>query len=210
MRVRLGFSKQGAQSFTSTLDLQKIWERTIRRADLKVKYSQGFHPQPRIQIANPLAVGFSGDAELVDVWLDDEPEMETIQASLELQMPAGLALKSVSKLLDEGRSLPAQVRFSDYRITFYENMNIFPELSSTIQCHLERSSIPRERNKKSYDLRPLIQSMEAIILDSGQPEIHMRLCTNPAQTGRPDEVMEELGFQLTDYRVTRAAIILAD
>jgi uncharacterized protein (DUF2344 family) len=72
MRLRIVFSKTGALRYTGHLDLQKIWERTARRAGLPLAYSQGFHPQPKIQLAAALPLGFSGRAELVDIWLDAE------------------------------------------------------------------------------------------------------------------------------------------
>ncbi|MDP3186130.1 MAG: TIGR03936 family radical SAM-associated protein, partial [Anaerolineales bacterium] len=64
--MRITFSKTGALRYTGHLDLQRIWERTARRAGLPLVYSQGFHPQPKIQIAAALPLGFSGRAELVD------------------------------------------------------------------------------------------------------------------------------------------------
>ena len=54
MRIRITFSKQGALRYTGNLDLHKIWERTARRADLALAYSQGFHPQPKMQLAAAL------------------------------------------------------------------------------------------------------------------------------------------------------------
>ena len=71
MRLRITFSKSGTLRYTGHLDLQSIWERTVRRAGLPLAYTQGFHPSPKIQIASALPLGFIGSAEIVDVWLQD-------------------------------------------------------------------------------------------------------------------------------------------
>ncbi len=59
MRARITFSKQGALRYTGHLDLHRLWERAMRRADLPLSYSQGFHPQPKISLASALPLGFA-------------------------------------------------------------------------------------------------------------------------------------------------------
>ena len=44
-RIRITYSKTGMLRFIGHLDLQKLWERALRRADLPVRYSQGFNPK---------------------------------------------------------------------------------------------------------------------------------------------------------------------
>lgn len=48
-RIRIHYAKTEGLRYTSNLDMQKVWERALRRAGLPLYYSQGFHPQPRIQ-----------------------------------------------------------------------------------------------------------------------------------------------------------------
>lgn len=78
MRLRLTFAKTDAMRFTGNLDLHRTWERTIRRAGLPLAYSQGFHPQPRLNLASALPLGFTSQFEMVDVWLENEMPLEQI------------------------------------------------------------------------------------------------------------------------------------
>ena len=71
-RLRIKFSKVGALRYIGHLDLHHIWQRSIRRAGLPLVYSQGFHPQPKIQLASALALGFSSQAEVLDIWIDED------------------------------------------------------------------------------------------------------------------------------------------
>jgi len=72
MRLRITFSKTGPLIYIGNLDLHTLWERAARRADLALAYSQGFHPQPKIQFAAPLPLGFSSVCELLDMRLNQD------------------------------------------------------------------------------------------------------------------------------------------
>jgi len=84
MRLRIVFSKTGSLRYTGHLDLQTVWERTIRRAGLPLAYTHGFHPGPKIQIASALPLGFLGRLEIVDIWLTD------VGADLPVYAPGGV------------------------------------------------------------------------------------------------------------------------
>ncbi|MDO9128521.1 MAG: TIGR03936 family radical SAM-associated protein, partial [Anaerolineales bacterium] len=134
--MRITFSKTGALRYTGHLDLQRIWERTARRAGLPLVYSQGFHPQPKIQIAAALPLGFSGRAELVDIWLDaecedsslriaDSPEVRRlrtpdIQAALQNAVPPGLTILSLESVEERAPALQTQVISAEYEVTLLE------------------------------------------------------------------------------------------
>ena len=68
-RLRVSFGRGVPARFISHLDVMRCWERVFRRASIPVEYTQGFTPHPKIAVAAPLAVGFTGEAELMDVWL---------------------------------------------------------------------------------------------------------------------------------------------
>ena len=53
-RVRFTYEKGDAIKFISHQDESRLWERTLRRADLPLLYKRGFNPQPHIQFAAPL------------------------------------------------------------------------------------------------------------------------------------------------------------
>ena len=75
---------------------------------------------------------------------------------------------------------------------------------------LERESIPRVRNRKSYDLRPLIHTISIENGEEGLPLVSMRLSSSPGKTGRPEEVLFELGYELSDFKVERTRLILEE
>ncbi len=71
-KVALIFRKTGYARFLSLLDLTRAFTRTFRRFGVPLRYSQGFNPNPRINIVLGLPVGVEGLGEVVEVELSNE------------------------------------------------------------------------------------------------------------------------------------------
>ena len=63
---RASFSKDFPAMLSGHLDFVKNLTRSFRRSGIKLVYSEGFHPFPKIEIASPLPLGISGENELMD------------------------------------------------------------------------------------------------------------------------------------------------
>ena len=210
MRIRVTYKKDGALLFTSTLDVQTIWERSVRRAGLKLQYSQGFHPQPRIQIANPLPLGIIGERELIDIWLVDEEEPAEIVRRINKGLPEGMQVTNIEQVEETGPSLPKQIDASEYRVDLLDPAYSADNLVKIAEEMLSKDSLPRVRNRKAYDLRPLIQELSVQETEEGNVVILMKMPSNSSQTGRPEEVMAEMGISLEDFRVTRTNLVFLE
>ena len=212
MRIRITFSKQGALRYTGHLDLRTLLERAARRAAVPLAYSQGFHPSPKIQIACALPLGFSSRAEIMDMWLTTECEVfaqHTVSARLRIDLQAALPndiqILEIKPVDDRAPALQTQVIAAEYEATLTEPA---PDLTSRLVAILEAASLPRERRGKAYDLRPLIESLEAAPAEgSGKRRIQMRLTARAGATGRPEEVLSALGIPPESVRVERTRLI---
>ena len=209
MRVRLTFTKQGALRYTGHLDLHKIIERSIRRAKLPLAYSQGFHPQPKLNLAAALPLGFSSRAEVMDIWLNEE--VADIPAALQDHVPPGLTILDSETVDDRAPSLQSQVVAAEYEVEIMEapqsgEAGSASSLTEKIASVLETESIPRVRRKKEYDLRPLIEELTLI----SKSQLFMRLTAREGATGRPEEVLDVMGIPLEDTRIERTRLLFAD
>jgi len=204
MRIRISYKKSSPIRFTSALDMQRIWERSFRRALIKVTYSKGFHPQPRIQLGIPLPLGFVSLDEKVDIWIQESLLLDIISRQLQQSLPAGLEITSIQEITVSEKALSTQIQFSDYRVYLLDE-NISQELISdrTINLLKEKEIIREKRNGKKYDLRPLIVSIESNTEIQGKPFISLRLLSQQNKTGRADEVMFAMGYSITDFIVER-------
>lgn len=204
MRIRISYKKGSQIRFTSALDMHRIWERSFRRALIKVTYSKGFHPQPRIQLGIPLPLGFTSLDEKVDIWIEESLFLDDISRQLEQNLPAGLKITSIQEINISEKALSTQIQFSDYQIYLLDE-NFSPKLIKDRIINLlnEKEIIREKRNGKKYDLRPLIVSMESNTEIQGKPLISLRLLSQQNKTGRADEVMFAMGYSITDFIVER-------
>ncbi len=67
----------------------------LRRADLQLAFSQGFHPKPRISFPSALALGIEALDEIVELEVVGDFSLEQIAADIRREMPAGMELIEV-------------------------------------------------------------------------------------------------------------------
>lgn len=89
-KLRLKFTKTGRAIYISHLDLMRTLSRAFKRAELSLKYSEGFNPHPQISIALPLSVGTESVCELLDFKLAEEKSPDEILSALKPQLPEGI------------------------------------------------------------------------------------------------------------------------
>jgi radical SAM-linked protein len=207
MRLRIKFSKFGALIYVGNLDLLTIWERAARRADLPLEYSHGFHPQPKLQLAAPLPLGFSSRCEILDMRLTSDVEVSEMPGRLQRALPDGLSILSVQQVDPLSAAPGTLVQSAEYEVILSAAPE-FKTLAARVHEVLSASTLPRERRGKRYDLRPLIEDLRTLG-DEGEapPSLRMRLTARPGATGRPDEVLDQLGCARETARIERIALI---
>ena len=201
MRIRITFSKLGALRYTGHLDLHKLWERAARRAELPLAYSQGFHPQPKMNIAAALPLGFSSRCEVLDMRLEHDVQLDGLREKLQATLPTGIQVTNVESVDERAPTLQTQVLSAEYEVSLAE-AGFREEVKRKIESVLESKSIIRTRREKEYDLRPLIEALE--LMDG---KIFMKLAAREGATGRPEEVLDMLGIAFEDTRIERTRLI---
>lgn len=208
IRLRINFDKTEAMRFTGHLDLYRAWERAFRRAGLPLAYSQGFKPHPRIQIAAALPLGFTSSNDLMDVWLEEDLSPEIIRSRLEAVLPPGLQINELLQVAPDQPALQSLLKASEYQITFIETI---PDLSERVETLLKSQRIDVERKGKSYDLRPLLLSLELLPMNAlRQQQIHTLLQTDNSIHARPDELVLAMGVQPDKALFHRLKLHFAD
>lgn len=207
-RIRVLYTKGDSLRFTGHLDMQRLWERLLRRSSLPVRYSQGFHPRARMNLASALPLGFVSDAELLDFWINEPLPIKEIHSRLSDAAPPGLEIKEVSQAALSEDALQVQMTASEFEVEFFDPQDA-EALNKKVDDFLSQDTIMRRRRKKVYDLRPLVIEINVINLENGEPALRMKLKAEEGATGRPDEVLDELGFQNTEYLVCRTKLLFS-
>jgi radical SAM-linked protein len=206
MRARITFTKQGALRYTGHLDLHRLWERAMRRADLPLSYSQGFHPQPKISIAAALPLGFSSRGEVLDVRFNEEIPTEEIATRLKDSLPPDIQITNVASVDEREPALQTQVLSATYDVHLTEPVD-GSELMRKVEELLTSAALPRERRGKSYDMRPLVETLDVIPEADGKVWLKMKLAAREGATGRPEEVLTALGIEPEYTHVERTLLI---
>ena len=97
-RLRVWFGKQGNLALVSHLDLVRLFDRAVRRAALPISFTGGFHPGPRISIANALPLGVTSSGEIVDFELTQWLDVEEFRQQLVAQLPNDLPIYHVEEV----------------------------------------------------------------------------------------------------------------
>ncbi len=210
-RIRVVFRKIGATRYTSHLDVARTWERILNRAKVPVDYSHGFNRRPKMQFATATALGTTSDCEVMDIWLREEREPAEVQEMMQSRIAPGIEIREVYTVKTKEASLQAMTRETTFRATISEGISA-EALKAGVDKMIAAESIIRERKAKkgkikSYDLRPLIFDL-ALEEHDGIFDLTMRLALEPGKTGRPDELLKQLGLDPLDVRIHRIKLVL--
>lgn len=205
-RYRLIFCKEESVRFTSHLDLHRAWERTFRRAGLPLAYRQGYNPRPRINIGSALPLGYTSSAELLDFWLEEELDTKTIAKALTHAQAPGLPAREVQRIETKQPALQTQIHFACYLVRLDDPPTI-PEIQTAVDTLMDADSLPRKRRGKSYDLRPLIDTL-LVKEDRDAIQLEMTLSALEGATGRPGEVLRAMNFDPTCAHIQRTKLII--
>jgi hypothetical protein len=121
-RVRVSFAKGPEIRFIGHLDVVRLWERAARRARLPLAYTLGFTPHPRLAFAAPLALGATGERELLDVYFTQEVPLDELRARLGAQMPPGCSIVDLQHVPLDEPALTARIRWAEYRVHASESL----------------------------------------------------------------------------------------
>ena len=101
MKIRIKFSKQGNMKFIGHLDIMRYFQKAMRRAEVNIRYSEGFSPHQIMSFAAPLGVGLTGSGEYLDIEvLSTESSCEMTRRLNEV-MVEGMEVLSYKKLPDD-------------------------------------------------------------------------------------------------------------
>ena len=207
-RLRVTFAKGEEVKYISHLDLMRLWERALRRAQVPLLHSQGYNPRPKMSLAVPLAVGITGQREVLDVMIERPLAPLDFTSALKRKLPAGITLVEVEEVYATLPALQTQVQSAEY-LAIIAVTEEAQHIEARLDSLLSSEHLPRQRRGKEYDLRPLIEDLWLEVDDEGQYTLGMRLLAGQEGAGRPDEVLHQLGLADGVKGITRTRILFS-
>jgi len=195
------YSKQGPARFFGHLEMVNIFLRAIKRACIEVRYSEGFHPKPKIAFDDPLPVGVESQEERFVMTVPGHVRPRAVEVGLNAQLPAGLSvhdcrpapLKSEEaaeqhqrwRIILDGR------QFDGRRIEAFNR-----------QAEVRLSWTNRKGKLKNIDLKRMVKKMDLTDDDC----LEMTLATGRGRIVRPGQVLENV-FGLGQDEIKKARIV---
>jgi radical SAM family uncharacterized protein/radical SAM-linked protein len=116
-RFRVWFGKVGDMALVGHLDLLRLFDRVVRRADLPISFTGGFHPLPRISLANALPLGVTSTGEIVDFELTESMDADLFREKLAAQLPENMPIYRVESIDVKAPSANQLLEAAEYVVT---------------------------------------------------------------------------------------------
>lgn len=190
-RLQITFGKFDSLIYTSNLDVAKLWERVLRRADLPILYSEGFNPRPRMQLASALPLGISSECEVLDLSLREPIPLDGLAERIIAKSPTGIRIFDIQEVPVRSPALQALIRSSEYRIHFEDPIDP-ARLQAQIDRIVNSETLEMERERKDkvsiINIRPLIYDLHR---DEAN-DLIAHLAVGELGNLRPDEILREM------------------
>ncbi|CCQ54450.1 MULTISPECIES: TIGR03960 family B12-binding radical SAM protein [Crocosphaera] len=219
-RFRVYFGKIGEMALVGHLDLVRLFDRTVRRAALPISFTGGYHPGPRISIANALTLGVTSSGEIVDFELTKVMNIDEFRHALEQELPSDMPILRVEEVPVNSTSATRLLEEAEYLITVGTE-DIFSEevWQNWLTTVLESSEINWEKTTKSGKKKTvnLRERLSYLSLESYQNNTailrYIGSCRNDGTMLQPQQVILMLekisGIELQLTKIHRQRLILA-
>lgn len=164
MILRVAFNKKSYLKYIGHLDLMRLFQRTFKKAEIDIKYSQGFNPHPKFSIASPLSLGVESEEEYMDIELNSKISVENFIENMNRALPRGIEIIR-AEYIEKGDTIASIIAWAFYEITFKtESLWNEEKVKESISDYLSREEIfilkkKRKKRKKievEADIRSLI------------------------------------------------------
>jgi len=195
VKIRVEFSKTGTMRYLSHLELMTVFQRAIRRAEIPVDYSRGFHPSPKISFGPPLGVGIGGLHEYFDIEVFPPFDLMTNKSKLNGFLPAGVSVKDMSGIPRKSESLNSFIKRYEYEI---KGGNI-----NEVYRFLSQKEIMMQRGKTLIDVRSFVEDAQYDNKDA----VHLVVVDLKDMKVRLGELLPEVfKVPIEELYVTRVAL----
>lgn len=238
-KLRLALSKGEELRFLSHLDFAKSVERTIRRANIEMAYSEGFNPHMKISFSSALGLGITASPEYLDMDTLDTASVDDIIQRFNQAAPPGLQALEGKVMEGRVKKMMAICNYAIYEVTGPLVVDGLSVVNDDGSCNEDvvakakqvdwdslladfnnRTEILYEKvtpkKTKTIDVKHFVKApITARPRDNGYVTLTMAIGIYPEGTIKPGELWvlgrDEFAWPLNDaYEIHRKAILIQD
>lgn len=189
MKIRIKFRKYGNLKFIGHLDVQRFFQKAVRRAEIDVAYTTGFSPHQIMSFASPLGIGLESNGEYIDMEVHTFTGSNDTVARLNAVSAEGIEILSAKVLPADAGNAMASVAAAGYTVRFREGREPSFDWKGQLAAFYAKSSIPiiKETKKSTMeiDLKPGIYELRV-----DDDSIYMLLDASSSGNIKPGMVMD--------------------
>ncbi|MFO7964811.1 MAG: TIGR03960 family B12-binding radical SAM protein [Desulfobacterales bacterium] len=199
-RLRMTYTKEKEAAYLGHLEFVNLVLRAFRRAGILLKYSEGFHPKPKISFNDPLPLGIEGTNEILYATVEQGPSFHEMIEALNRQMPPGVLFKHIEAFdpKEDGRHSGV----STYSIRLSGGVFERANLKRFIAAEKFMLVQTNKKGKKTYtDLKSRVSHLK-----SAEPNhIQISVLDEKEKTIRPADFLRAV-FAMNEDRIKTARI----
>jgi radical SAM-linked protein len=216
-RLRVRYTRVGRVRFISQRDTARIFERSLRRLRVPVKYSEGFSPHPILSFSAALPTGGASEAEFLDIRVDaaevsggfievgasSETDLREFAGQLSAVLPMGMEVTGIVELDGTETSLQEAVACMRWEVDVRASQP--PALEVRIANLMAAAEVVVERQRKGRPVVDNIRENIAVMESEATPDgvrLTVELLTQPRGI-RLTELLAALGSDVELLRATR-------
>lgn len=211
--LRLFLSKKGRIKYVSHLDMFRLMQRAVRRAEIPLWYTEGFNPHPYISFLSALSLGVESEGEPVDLRIVGNMSPEEIKDRLNACLPEGLRVEKAAAPFNKS----SEIAFARYSVSFSKEDISSEELYNALtsgELVCEKSG--KQGKKKVIKQVNVSEHIKKFSLDLDENGISLDIVLpagntfnlNPIQLSQA--VSAYINRTVVPERVLRTAILCAD
>ena len=198
---KISYSKTGQAKYFGHLEMVKIFLRAIRRAQIPLKHSEGFHPKPKVAFEDSLPVGMESISERMYISVVSQIDRQSIVDELNKHLPDGLFIRNcLPANTGSKKDVP---RLTTYAVAVkkgFFDRDVVTNFLGSPDFTISRTN--RKGNRKNIDLRSAVVHLDVL----SSTHLQMTLKSSPGLTIRPSEILKSV-FHLSDSNIRSANII---
>jgi radical SAM-linked protein len=117
------YSKTGYLKYISHLDVLRFIQRSVKRAGIKAKYSEGFNPHMKTSFGYPLSLGIESIGEYFELEVDEKIEPKLFTEKMNTVMPKEMQIIKVEYSEDRD-SLMKRCAYARYLINIESDIDV--------------------------------------------------------------------------------------
>lgn len=203
MRILLKFSRESQIKYISHLDIQRLFQRALRRAKIPMEYSKGYNPHLLISFATAMPLGVCSRGEYVEIQTEKYINPIDVKARLNEALPVGIQILDAAELQDNYPNVGSVIALAQYSLAFTgENaQESIKELLQSEEIVIEKKT---KKGLAQVNVRKMIHSLS--IQDN---KIKATLSLSNSESLRADKLAEILsGKGLCIGEIYREAIYI--